>query len=152
MPDNVPLLIILTDTQLRTLLEQSRRVAVLGIKPESRADRPAHFVPAYLAAAGYEVIPVPVYYPDLTRILRQPVYRSLEAVPGGVDIAVVFRRSEQLPQHVTDIIAKRPQVVWFQSGIRNDGVARELSSAGIAVVQDRCIMVEHQRLLRTGRQ
>ena len=150
MPDNLPLPAILTDSQLRTLLEESRRIAVLGIKPETRADRPAHFVPAYLADAGYEVIPVPVYYPEVTRILRQPVYRTLEAVPGPVDIVVVFRPSEELSQHTADIIAKRPRVAWFQSGIRDDAVAKELRFLGMTVVQDRCIMTEHERLVRAG--
>jgi predicted CoA-binding protein len=147
MPDNLPPLKIEQDSDLRALLARSRRIAVLGIKPEHRSDRPAYFVPAYLAKAGYEVIPVPVYYPNMMVILARPVYRRLDAIPGAVDIVVLFRRSEHLLEHLPDILAKRPGCVWFQSGIRNDSVAAEITDAGIAVVEDRCIMVEHRRLL-----
>ena len=134
------------DAGLRTLLKQSRRIAVLGIKPDSHADRPAHFVPSYLSAAGYEVVPVPVYYPDVKEILGVPVQRRVKDVAGPVDLVLVFRRSEHIAGHLDDLLAKRPRAVWFQSGIRNDLVARQLMDAGIAVVQDRCMMVEHRRL------
>jgi hypothetical protein len=127
---------------MRALLRQSKRIAVLGIKPESRSDQPAHFVPAYTKEAGFEVIPVPVYYPDVTEILGEPVYRRLVDVPGDVDIVNVFRRPEHIPPHVDDIIAKRPRAVWFQLGIRNDEAAERLAKAGIDVVQDRCLKVE----------
>jgi predicted CoA-binding protein len=129
------------------LLEESRRIAVLGIKPESNSDRPAHYVPRYLADVGYEVIPVPVYYPDVTQILGRPAYRSLSAIPGPVDIVNVFRRPEHIMQHLPDLLAKRPRAVWMQSGIRHDEAAARLTEAGIVVVQDRCLMVDHRRLL-----
>jgi len=128
------------------LLRHARRVAVLGIKPESRAGQPAHSVPAYLQRAGYEIIPVPCYYPEVTEILGQPVYRKVADIPGEVDLVVVFRRPEDIPQHIPDILAKAPTAVWFQSGIRNDQAAEQLARAGIRVVQDRCTMVEHRRL------
>jgi predicted CoA-binding protein len=131
---------------MRALLRQSRRIAVLGIKPESRSDQPAHFVPAYTKEAGFEVIPVPVYYPDVTEILGEPVYRRLVDVPSDVDIVNVFRRPEHIPPHVDDIIAKRPRAVWFQLGIRNDEAAERLAKAGIDVVQDRCLKVELMRM------
>jgi predicted CoA-binding protein len=126
------------------LLRQARRIAVIGIKPESRAGQPAFTVPAYLQKAGYEVVPVPCYYPEVTRILGQPVFRELAAVPGEIDLVVVFRRPADVPQHVPDILAKAPRGVWFQSGIRNDQAAETLARAGIRVVQDRCTMVEHR--------
>jgi hypothetical protein len=128
------------------ILRQARRVAVIGIKPESRAGQPAHGVPAYLQRAGYEIIPVPCYYPEITEILGQPVYRDLASIPGEIDLVVLFRRSADVPQHVPDILGKAPRAVWLQSGIRNAAVAERLARAGIRVVQDRCTMVEHRFL------
>jgi predicted CoA-binding protein len=132
---------------LRALLATVRRVAVLGIRSENYSDRPAFYVPAYLARAGLEVIPVPVYEPEVEKILGQKVYRRLVDVPGEIDLIDVFRRSEHLPPHVDDLIAKRPRAVWFQAGIRNDKVAERLAREGIKVVQDRCLMVDHRRLV-----
>jgi len=131
---------------MRALLRQTRRIAVLGIKPESRSDQPAHFVPAYTKEAGFEVIPVPVYYPEVTEILGERVYRRLVDVPGAIDMVNVFRRPEHIPPHVDDIIAKQPRAVWFQLGIRNDEAAERLAKAGIDVVQDRCLKVELMRM------
>jgi uncharacterized protein len=131
---------------IKTLLSQTRRIAVLGIKTEAQASQPAFYVPQYLAAAGLEVIPVPVYYPQATHILGRPVFRRLVDVPGEIDLVNVFRRSEDIGAHLEDMLAKRPQAVWFQSGIRNDEVAAQLAQAGIKVVQDRCLMVEHRWL------
>lgn len=132
--------------EIRALLRASRRIAVLGIKPESRRDQPAHFVPAYTQEAGYEIVPVPVYYPDVTEILGQRIYRRLVDVPGDIDIVNVFRRPEHVPPHVDDIIAKRPRAVWLQLGIRNDPAAEQLARAGIDVIQDRCLKVELMRM------
>lgn len=132
---------------LRALLATVRRVAVLGIRSENYSDRPAFYVPAYLARAGLEVIPVPVYEPEVEKILGQKVYRRLVDVPGEIDLIDVFRRSEHLPPHVDDMIAKRPRAVWFQAGIRNEKVAERLAREGIKVVQDRCLMVDHRRLV-----
>lgn len=126
------------------ILEQSRRIAVLGIKPEDHAARPAHYVPAFLQRSGWDIVPVPVYYPEVTEILGQKVYRRLSDIPATVDLVNVFRRGEDIDQHVEDILAKRPRAVWFQLGIRNDRAAERLARAGIQVVQDRCIMVDHR--------
>lgn len=131
---------------IRTILEDAKRIAVLGIKREY--DRPAYFVPEYAQMAGYEIIPVPVYYPDATEMLGKPVYRKVADIPGKVDIVDVFRRAEHIPAHVDDIIAKKPGAVWFQLGIRNDAAAEQLAKAGIKVVQDRCLMVELRRIGR----
>ena len=87
-----------------------------------------------------------MYYPDVTTILGQPVYRRLIDVPGDIDIVNVFRRPEHVPPHVDDIIAKRPRAVWMQLGIRNDEAAEQLARAGIEVVQDRCLKVELMRM------
>lgn len=133
--------LITTHREMQELLRSVRRVAVLGIKT-AESGQPAHYVPEYAQAAGLEIVPVPVYYPDATEILGERVYRKVADVPGEVDLVNVFRRPSDIPAHVDDIIAKRPRAVWFQSGIRNDAAAERLARAGIDVVQDRCLMVE----------
>ena len=137
-----------TSTQIDELLAATRRIAVIGIKTEAQRDQPAFSVPEYLVGAGFDVVPVPVYYPDVTAILGKPVYRSLASIPGDVDLVDVFRRPTDVPAHLDDILAKRPRAVWLQLGIRNDAVADRLVAEGIDVVQDRCILVENRR--RTG--
>ncbi len=131
---------------IREIFQGARRIAVLGIKTEAQAGQPAFYVPEYLQRAGYEIIPVPVYYPDATIILGQPVYRRVSDVPGPVELVVVFRRSQDVPPHVDDLLAAKPKAVWMQSGIRNEDAARRLAEAGIRVVQDRCAMIDHRRL------
>jgi predicted CoA-binding protein len=133
---------------IQQMLSDTKTIAVLGIKPESHADQAAHYVAAHMAAAGYDVIPVPVYYPDVTEILGKKVVRKLVDISGPVDMVNVFRRPNDIPQHVDDIVAKKPKYVWFQLGIRNDAAAQQLAEAGIKVVQDRCLMVEQGRLGR----
>ncbi len=127
------------------VVKSARRVAVLGIKTEQHSGQPAFYVAEYLERAGVDVVPVPVYYPDVTHILGKPVYRRLVDVPGELDLVDVFRRPQDIDQHVEDILAKKPRAVWFQSGIRNDAAAERLAQAGIQVVQDRCLMVDHRR-------
>ena len=137
-----------TDQQLKELLSSTKFIAVLGIKPESHSSLPAFYVPKYMADAGYEIIPVPVYYPEVTEILGQKVYRNLMDVPDEIDLLNVFRRSEDIPKHTAEILAKKPKAVWFQLGIRNNEVAEVLAGEGIQVVQDLCLMVEHRTLMR----
>ena len=135
------------DAGIRALLQRTRRIAVLGIKtPET--GQPAYYVAEYAKRAGYEIVPVPVYYPEVTEILGEPVHRTVSAIPGDVDLVDVFRRPKDIDAHVDDILAKKPGAVWFQLDIRNDGAAERLARAGIDVVQDRCLLVE---LRRTGR-
>lgn len=144
-------MILTEEIDIKRVLAEADRVVVLGIKPESRSGQPAHYVPAYLKRVGYDVVPAPVYYPDVTEILGEPVERDLRSIEGGVDVVDVFRRAEDIDQHVDDIIALNPRVVWFQSGIRNDAAARRLSAAGIDVVQDRCMLADHKRWAGTTR-
>lgn len=125
------------------LLDSARRIAVLGIKTERQPGQPAFYVPEYLQSAGYEVVPIPVYYPDVTEILGQEVYRSVASVPGPIDLVVVFRRPQDLGVHLEDLLQARPAAVWLQSGIQDDGFARTLAESGIRVVQNRCAMTEH---------
>ncbi len=138
--------ILTSDDEIRDLLNGTRTIAVLGIKPESHATQPAFYVSKYMADAGFDIIPVPVYYADVTEILGRPVYRDLTQIPGEIDLLNVFRRSEDIPKHTLEILTKRPKAVWFQLGIRNDEVAERLAEAGIKVVQDLCLMVEHRAL------
>ena len=123
--------------QIRALIFASRRIAVLGIKTDAQADQPSVYVPVYLQKAGFEIVPVPVYYPDTTVILGRQVYRRLVDIPGEIDMVDVFRRSHDVTGHIDDVLAKRPNSVWFQSGIRNDAAAEIFAKAGIKVVQDR---------------
>jgi uncharacterized protein len=139
--------ILVDDAPIAAALRAARRVAVLGIKTERQADQAAHYVPAFLAAQGVEVVPVPVYYPEVTEILGRKVVRDLAAVPPPVDVLDVFRRPADIPAHLPAIEALRPGLVWFQLGIRNDAAAERLAQAGIRVVQDRCLMVEWRRLV-----
>lgn len=141
--------ILTTDDEIRELLKTTKTIAVLGIKPESHSGQPAFYVSKYMADAGYDIIPVPVYYPDVTEILGKPVYRDLNQIPGEIDLVNVFRRSEDIPKHTIEILSKKPKAVWFQLGIRNDEVAERLGEAGIKVVQDLCLMVEHRALFRS---
>ncbi len=129
---------------LCAILGRTKRIAVLGIKTEEQSSQPAFYVPQYMQNAGFEVVPVPVYYPDVTKILGQPVYRKLVDIPGDVDLVNVFRRPQDLAPHLPDILAKKPRAVWLQLGIHDDAFASELERAGIEVVQNRCIMVDHR--------
>ena len=132
--------------QIGELLAQTKTIAVLGIKTEAQSGQPAFYVPNYMQTAGFKIIPVPVYYPDVTEILGEPVHRTLAEISEEVDMVNVFRRPQDIPPHVADIIAKKPRSVWLQLGIHHDEAAQQLAEAGIKVVQDRCLMVDHRRL------
>jgi predicted CoA-binding protein len=134
------------DAGLARILTEARTVAVLGAKAQPSA--PAYYVPAYLARQGYRILPV---NPKLagTTLLDAPAAATLAELAGPVDVIDVFRRPEYLPGHAVEILALpwTPAVVWFQLGIRNDAAAEQLARAGIRVVQDRCMMPEHRRLI-----
>ena len=132
------------DAELRELLRRVRSIAVLGIK--DGADDDAFRVPRYMQAHGYRIIPI---NPKLATVLGEPAKAKLAEITGGVDLVNVFRASQHVPAHVDEILAlsPRPLAVWLQLGIRHDEAAARLAAAGIAVVQDRCLMVEHRRLL-----
>jgi uncharacterized protein len=129
--------LLTTTDEIRDLINNTKRIAVLGIKTDAQADQPSVYVPLYMQRAGFEIIPVPVYYPDATVILGEKVYRKLTDIPGAIDMVDVFRRPPDIAGHVEDILAKKPKSVWFQSGIRNDNAAEIFAKAGIKVVQDR---------------
>lgn len=129
---------------IKRVLDETQIIAVLGIKTEAQADQPAFYVPHYMHSAGFKIIPVPVYYPEVTEILGEPVYRKVNDIPGDVDMVNVFRRPQDLPPHLDDLLAKKPKSVWMQMGIYHDEIAAKLAQAGIKVVQDRCLMVDHR--------
>ena len=136
-------------SQIRELLSQTKTIAVLGIKTEGQADQPAFYVPKYMQNAGFKIIPVPVYYPAVTEILGEGVYRRVNDIPEDIDMVNVFRRPQDIPPHLDDLLGKKPKSVWMQLGISHSAVAEQLAKAGIKVVQDRCLMVDHRRLVTT---
>ncbi|MHB1846682.1 MAG: CoA-binding protein [Deltaproteobacteria bacterium] len=137
--------LLVDEASIAGLVRSAKRVAVLGIRSKAHSDRPAYYVPAALSAAGVTILPVPVYPEPVDEILGQPLYATLAAAPGPIDIVDVFRRPSDIPPHLPDLLAARPRAVWFQSGIRNDEAAQLLAQNGILVVQDRCLMVDHRR-------
>lgn len=132
-----------SDQQLSELLGGAKTIAVLGIKDQESAD--AYRVPLYLQRAGYRIVPV---NPKLDRVLDEPCHATLASITDSVDIVNLFRASEHVPAHVDEILTlePRPKAVWMQLGIHNGEAAERLREAGIGVVQDRCIMVDHRRL------
>ena len=138
-------LLLEDDGQITELLSRVKRVAVLGIKTEEKSGQPSYYVPQALQRGGLTIVPVPIYHPEATEILGEKVYRKLADVPGEIDVVDVFRKPADLAGHLDDILAAKPKAVWLQSGIRDDDFAEKLAKAGIAVVQDRCMMVEYRR-------
>lgn len=134
------------DRQIGALLGAATRLAVVGIKTELQSGQPAYYVPEYLKRSGFELVPVPVYYPGVQEILGEPVVRRLEEIEGPVDMVILFRRSRDVPGHLEELLELRPGAVWMQSGIRHPETAERLAREGIKVVQDRCAMIEHRSL------
>ena len=133
------------DGEVRALLERVKRMAVVGLSP--KAHRDSHRVSAYMQRAGYEVVPV---YPREEEILGARVYRTVAEIEGPVDLVNVFRRAEELPEVAADILeSPHPNAppVWFQLDCVNEEAIAALVKAGRTVIYDRCIMVEHRRLL-----
>lgn len=140
--------LVTTSDGIAEVLEATRRIAVLGIKTEAQSGQPSIEVPRYMLEQGFDIVPVPVYFPEVTTILGLPVARRLADIELPVDMVNVFRRSQDVDAHVDDILAARPASVWMQLGIENDAVAETLARAGIKVIQNRCLMVDHARLSR----
>ncbi len=134
-----------SDEALRSLLSAVRTIAVLGIKSGEADD--AYRVPRYLQQRGYRILPV---NPRVEGVLGETAHASLAEIAEPIDLIDVFRAPQHLPGHVEEILAllRPPKAVWLQQGIRHDAAAHRLERAGIAVVQDRCLMLEHARLFR----
>lgn len=138
---------LFTQTEdIRRVLSESNVIAVLGAHTNER--KAAHYVPRYLADNGYTVYPVNPVFEGET-LFHSPVIASLDKVTEPIDVVDVFRRSEHLPAHLPELLAMKPlpKVVWLQLGIRHEEVARQLVDAGIDVIQDRCMLADHRRLL-----
>jgi hypothetical protein len=132
------------DAELRELLRRVKSIAVIGIKAGEADD--AFRVPRYMQEHGYRIVPV---NPKLSRVLGERALASLAELEGGVDLVNVFRAPQHVPAHADEILALRPRplAVWLQLGIRHAESTARLRAAGIAVVEDRCLMVDHERLL-----
>ena len=141
--------IIESEDALAEIVRTMRTVAVVGMKDEKRADAAAHAIPRMLHERGVTIIPI---NPTITSALGIPALRSVEDLDRRVDVLDVFRRSEAIPALAEEILLlprdRRPGVVWFQSGIRNDAAAEKLAAEGIRVVQDRCLGVYAARHLK----
>ena len=133
-----------SDEELRRLLGETKTIAVIGAKEDSSED--ANRIPLYMQRAGYRILPV---NPKLDRVLGEACHAQVDQIPEAVDLVNLFRASEHVPAHVDEILSldPRPRAVWMQLGIHNGEAARRLREAGIGVIQDRCIMVDHRRLL-----
>ena len=130
------------DHQLKELLAGMKRVAVVGISPKE--DRASHGIARWLIGLGIEVVGV---NPAHDELLGVPVYPSLEAVPGPVDIVDIFRRSETVGPIVTAAVARGDGAIWMQEEVVNEEAAAEAAAAGVPVVMDRCLYKEWLRLL-----
>jgi predicted CoA-binding protein len=133
------------DAQLREILMTSPTIAVLGV--HSEPEKAAYYVPEYLHDEGYRIIGVnPVYAGE--ELFGEKVLPTLAEIAEPIDLVDVFRPAARIPDHVEDILAMnpRPKVVWFQLGIKNEDAAKILEAAGILVVQNRCMLADHQRL------
>jgi len=136
-----------SDADLVELLKSIRTIAVVGIKDGVHDD--AYRIPLYLQQVGYRILPV---NPKLERVLDRPCVARLDQIEEPIDLVNLFRASEHVPAHVDEILAldPRPRAVWMQLGIHHGVAAQRLREANIKVVQDRCLMVEHRRLLGGG--
>ena len=127
---------------LRRILAQSRTIAVVGLS--ANWYRPSFFAAKYMQDHGYRIIPV---NPTYDEVLGERCYPTLAAIPGPVDMVDCFRKSEEIPALAREAVAKGAKVLWMQLGIRNDEAARVANDAGLEVVVDRCMKIEHARIL-----
>ena len=135
--------IITQDDKIRDILKNARTIAILGLSP--KPERDSNMVAGYLKKQGYRIIPV---RPAQKEILGEKVYASLDNIKETVDIIDVFRNPAQIVPHANEAIRLKPKVFWMQLNIVNREAANLLTAAGIDVVMDRCIKVEHERLCK----
>ena len=131
----------MNDTQLKEIFQTARTIATVGFS--TNPARPGYYVPEYLMLQGYRVIPV---NPTIQEVLGQKAYPDLLSVPEKVDVVQIFRRPEDVPAIVEQAIQIGAKVVWMQIGAANPEAARIAQAAGLAVVMDKCMMIEHKRL------
>ena len=136
----------MTEPDIKTILEESKTVAVVGLSP--REERDSHRVAKYLQRQGYRIIPV---NPNADEILGERSYPDLASIPEPIDVVDVFRRSEAVPEIVEGAIKVGARTVWMQEGVIHEEAAARAREAGLQVVMDRCMMVEHWRHFERGR-
>lgn len=130
------------DRALNELLQNTKTIAVVGLSPKPQRD--SHMVAAYMQKAGYRIIPV---NPVESQVLGQTCYPDLESIPEPIDMVDVFRRSEFVPPIAEQAIKINAKALWLQLGVRHDQAAEKAAQAGLVVVQDLCLKVEHSRLM-----
>ena len=133
-----------TDDQIRSVLGRARRIAVVGLSTDQ--SRPSYKVAAYLQSVGYTILPVNPKHEGKS-ILGEPVVARVTDLVGPIDIVDLFRRPIDTPRPVDDAIAAGAGAIWMQLGIRNDAVGQKAADAGLFVVMDRCMEIEHHRLI-----
>jgi uncharacterized protein len=131
-----------SDDTLRKVLEESKTIAVVGLSTDH--DKPANYVPTYLKSQGYIIIPV---HPKADILLGERVYRTLDDIPFSVDLVEIFRPSADIPPIVDAAIRINAKAVWMQQGLAHHEAAENARAAGLTVLQNRCMMVEHKRLI-----
>jgi uncharacterized protein len=127
---------------LRRILARSRVIAVVGLSAQWH--RPSYFAAKYMRDHGYRIVPV---NPNYAEVLGEKSYPSLAAIPEAIDIVDCFRKAQEMVPIARDAVAKGARVLWMQLGIRNDEAARIASDAGLDVVSNRCVKIEHARIL-----
>jgi predicted CoA-binding protein len=130
------------DEKLRQILKNAHTIATVGLSDSP--ERVSYHIAAYLKAQGYRVIPV---NPTIEHTLGEKAYPDLLSVPGPVDVVQIFRKPEDVPPIVEQAIQKGAKVIWMQEGITNPEAAAQAEAAGLEVVQDHCMRVEHRRLM-----
>jgi predicted CoA-binding protein len=127
---------------LRGILTRSRVIAVVGLS--AHWYRPSYFAAKYMQEHGYRIVPV---NPNCTEVLGEECYPDIAAIPGRVDIVDCFRKPEEMPALAREAVAKGAKVLWMQLGIRSDEAAGIATAAGLDVVQDHCVKIEHARIM-----
>ncbi len=134
------------EARVKQILAEARNIAVIGLSDDPW--RPSFGIARYLQQEGYRIFPV---NPEITEVLGERAYPELAAVPEPIDIVNIFRRSSAVSGHVDEVIAKGAKLIWMQLGVRDAAAAERAHAAGIAVVMNRCIAVEHRRMLSASR-
>ncbi len=135
--------IITQDSDIKTILENSKTIAILGLSP--KPERDSNMVARYLKENGYQIIPV---RPAQEELLGEKAYGSLDDIREPADIVDVFRSPAQIMPHAQEALRMKPKVFWMQLGIENQEAAKLLTEAGIDVIMNRCIKVDHAKLCK----
>ena len=130
-----------TEEEIKEILQESKIIAVVGLS--ANASKPSYDVARYLIAHGYQVVPVNPAYDE---VLGEPSYKSLLDIPFDVDIVDVFRKTEDIPPVVDEAIKKKAKTVWLQLGLIHDEAVEKAKEAGLKVVQNKCMKIEHHKL------